>query len=166
MFRWCTHKFKVIPFNKYVKKRYGVKEQLNIYIGIGSDEEKRKQSFINKETKQLKYLFPFVDVEKFGRKESIQLIKDENMSVPPKSGCYMCPFQTKKSWITLYQEDNNLFEKSILLEKNCSSYPKITLLGETKLEDFKLMLQEQRNLESFFEKKEGVEIEQCAYCIL
>lgn len=166
LFRHCTHKFKVIPFNKYVQKRYGKEEQLNVYIGIGSDEEKRRNGFENKETKQIKYLFPFLDDERIGRKESVKIIQDERMSIPVKSGCFMCPFQTKKSWIKLYQEHNDKFEESIAFEKNCKEYPRITLIGESKLEDLKLALQEQRSLNSFFEKKEGVEIEQCAYCIL
>lgn len=164
-FRWCTHKFKVIPYNNYVKKLFG-KEEIYTYIGIGSDEEHRKDSFKNKETKTLKYLFPFVDEVKIGRKESVEMIQKEGLNVPVKSGCYMCPFQPKTSWINLHNKHFDLFKKSMKLERNCSSYPKITLMGKTKLFNLRKIIKEQKTLNQFFKKKEGVEIEQCNFCLI
>jgi len=163
-FRWCTHKFKVIPYNNYIKANYP-KELIYTYIGIGSDEEKRKNSFLNKETQRLKYLFPFVDEVKIGRKESCEIIQKEGLSVPVKSGCFFCPYQTKAKWIDLYNRQPQLFQESIALEQNCSSYPTFTLLGLSKLKDLEKALKTQTTL-SFYNKKEGVEIEQCGYCLI
>lgn len=164
-FRWCTHKFKVMPYNKHIRNLFG-KETIYTYIGIGSDEEHRKDSFKNKETKRLKYLFPFVDEVKIGRKESVEMIQKEGLNVPVKSGCYMCPYQPKHSWINLHKNHYDLFEKSIKLEENCSSYPTFTLIGLTKLKDFDKAIKNQTNLNKFLEKKEGVSIEQCNYCLI
>ena len=42
MFRHCTHKFKVIPINNWVRETYGIKEPINMFMGIASDEKHRK----------------------------------------------------------------------------------------------------------------------------
>lgn len=140
-YRSCSDKFKVRPFNKYIKKNY--KGQVNVYMGIGIDEKKRSEGY--KETKKAVYYFPLIDY-KIDRKGCVDIIKKEGLSVPVKSGCYFCPFKSKKAWRKLYDNHNDLFEEAIKFEKNGRAYPKGSFMNKLTLEDFKKQIKEQTKL--------------------
>ncbi len=113
MFRSCTDKFKVRPINKYLKEKYKDQE-ITIFMGIANDEVKRAEKMINK--KKIQYKFPLIE-KKIDREGCIKIIKEEGLSIPVKSGCYFCPFQSKKEWVKLYKKYPDLFEETILFEK-------------------------------------------------
>jgi 3'-phosphoadenosine 5'-phosphosulfate sulfotransferase (PAPS reductase)/FAD synthetase len=157
MFRHCTAKFKIIPINQYIKDTYGIKEPINMYMGIGSDEKHRAKNS-NKGRKQFTYVYPLIEWD-IDRVKCVEIIKNEGLSVPVKSGCYFCPFQSKKSWSKLLEEHPELYDESINFEKNCSKYPQYTLMGTQTLEDFKSNIKSQKPL-----FKEELGITKCGYC--
>lgn len=156
MFRHCTHKFKVIPINDYIKKKYGIKQPINMVMGIASDEKHRSEKIRGR--KQFTYLFPLIEKD-IDREGCIEIIKKEGLSVPVKSGCYFCPFQSKKEWVKLYENYPKLFDETILFEKNGRAYPEGNLMGNLTLEDFRKALKEQTKL-----FPEDVSIIKCAWC--
>jgi len=158
MFRQCTHKFKIIPINNYIRKVYGVKKPINMIMGIASDEIKRKDKIRGR--KQFTYKFPLIDWE-IDRLKCIEIIKKEGLSIPVKSGCYFCPFQNKILWKELFNNHNDLYEKSIEFEKNGRAYPEGNFMGNLTLEDFKKRIKEQTTLGDY---KEDVSLIPCAYC--
>jgi len=155
MFRSCTHKFKVIPIDKHIQKIYG-KGKINMYMGISYEEKHRMQKIIGR--KPITYIFPLVE-KKIDREGCVKIIKKEGLSIPVKSGCWFCPFQSKKEWIKLYKEYPDLFDEAILFEKNGRAYPEGNLMGNLTLEDFKRALKEQRPLVD-----EDVSLIKCAWC--
>ena len=114
MFRHCTHKFKVIPINKYIRDTYGLKTPVNMIMGIAADEKHRMDKIQGR--KQFTYLFPLVDWD-FDRQDCINAIKKEGLSIPVKSGCYFCPFQPKGAWKDLHKIHPELFQDSIDLKR-------------------------------------------------
>ena len=158
MFRHCTHKFKIIPMNDYIKEIYGIKEPINMFMGIASDEKHRAGKI--KGRKQFTHKFPLIEWE-VDRKKCIEIIKKEGLSVPVKSGCYFCPFQPKRAWINLFEKHPELFQESIDFEKNHRHYPEVTLMGTKTLEYFQKALKEQTKLIDFTEE---VSLIKCAYC--
>jgi len=158
MFRHCTDKFKVRPMNDYIKKVYGIKTPINMFMGIANDEKHRSEKIRGR--KQFTHLFPLIEWE-LDRLGCVEIIKKEGLSVPVKSGCYFCPFQPKRAWIDLYKIHPELFQDSINFEKNANAYPNATLMGKVKLEDFRKALAEQTDLSDF---KEDLSLGQCAYC--
>jgi len=156
MFRQCTHKFKIIPINKYIRDKYGLKTPINMMMGIAADEKKRMDKI--KGRKQFTFKFPLVDWD-INRQGCIKIIKKEGLSVPVKSGCYFCPFQPKGAWKDLYNKHKELYEDSIEFEKNGRAYPEGTLMGNITLEEFKIALKEQRKLTS-----EDVSLIKCGWC--
>ncbi len=157
MFRSCSDKFKVRPINKYIKENY--KERVNIFMGIGIDERRRSYNFT--ETKTAFYNFPLIDYN-IDRKGCIDIIKKEGINIPVKSGCYFCPFKSKKGWVELYHKHNNKFEEAILFEKNGRAYPEGNFMGNMTLETLKKIIIEQQDLTGFME--EDTKIETCIYC--
>lgn len=118
--RDCTSKFKISPIRKYLRERFGKKENFIMYIGIASDEFQRvRQS----DVKYIENRYPFVDIESTNRKGCIELLKKHNLFVPEKSGCWFCPFTKKANWIMLLKKYPSLFDKAIFLEENGSRFP-------------------------------------------
>jgi len=88
--RWCTDKFKVRQVAKWSKEHYG--KDVVWYIGINADEKRRARWEKNKYGIRLKY--PLVEAG-IGRSEAKRIIWEHGLPVPPKSGCYICPFRDR-----------------------------------------------------------------------
>jgi len=115
--RWCTHKFKLRPLWRYFKK------PCIVYVGISYDERHRAlpngKYFSKKEpnlVRDIKVEYPLIEW-KITRYDCIRIIKEHGLKVPPKSGCWLCPFQTKKQLLRLQTLHPELFKKLIELEK-------------------------------------------------
>jgi 3'-phosphoadenosine 5'-phosphosulfate sulfotransferase (PAPS reductase)/FAD synthetase len=110
-FRWCTDKFKIRPFDK-IKRQY---EQPVVYIGYDAGEDSRVVNAIAKCDKKSIKKFPlyFAGIDRDGCK---QIIESAGLPEPPKSGCYICPFQSYASWVRMKKEQPNLFQRAVDLE--------------------------------------------------
>ena len=112
-FRDCTGKFKIDPIKRYLRKKYGKKEifQNSIYIDYSE--------FHRIKTSDVKYQvlhYPLV-YDKINREDCIKIIEDAGYKIPIKSGCFMCPFNSKKMWQLLKTKHPDLFVKALALEK-------------------------------------------------
>jgi len=110
-YRICTDKFKIRPFNKYIEK------PALVYIGYDKGEYKRITRQKRRAPKKITYKYPLWE-EGLTRQGCVDYILSHGIEVPPKSGCYFCPFQSKTEWKTLMVEDPKLFQKALELERN------------------------------------------------
>jgi len=123
--RWCTEKFKLDPIAKYLKKtKKGDEYPIIALLGITYEEKDR--------IKESPYLwqvneYPLVQ-RKLTRQDSIRIIRSYGWSVPPRSGCFFCPFQSSVQLRFLYLHYPELYERAIRLEENSQQFPKFTLL--------------------------------------
>jgi len=132
-FRWCTHKFKIMPIRRFVRS-LGAKKKNPFYQDIGiSLDESHRMAGKKYDTKYLISEYPLAD-NKITREDCYQIIKDAGFPVPPKSGCYYCPFAKKQEFIDIKKNHPKLWKLSIEMEKNNSRYPEITLKNKP-LED-------------------------------
>ena len=121
--RWSTRDFKVNPiharyrsFNRHVCQ----------YIGIAYDEIHRmKDSRVDFVTN----IYPLVD-QKVTRQQCVEIIESEGLPVPPKSGCFFCPFNSTERWRWLLQEHPELFDRAIVLEENSKHFPRQRLTDQ------------------------------------
>jgi len=111
-FRSCTHKFKQRPQRKYYKQF----EPYTLFIGFDYSEKHRivLESKLNHEY----YKYPLVDM-KIRRSRCKKIIEEYGETVPSKSGCYFCIYQSRESWYALMRDHPDLFWKSVALEENC-----------------------------------------------
>jgi len=107
MARWCTRLFKVVPVNKYIEK------PCYMHLGIDAGESKRAKMNVEKGVES-RWLLIEHDIDRDGCKK---LIADAGLVVPPKSGCWFCPYQRKAQWIELRRNHPELFCKAQQLEK-------------------------------------------------
>jgi len=137
-YRICTDKFKIQPFNKYIEK------PAIVYIGYDGGEYKRiaRQNNRKRKRKGIEYHYPLWE-EGLTREGCKELIKEHGLKVPRKSGCWLCPFQSKYEWKRLMIEHPDLFKKAIELETNSNTkglylgkYCVSSIYQEEKLTDF------------------------------
>ena len=125
--RDCTGKFKISPIRKYLRETYGKKETFEMNIFIDYSESHRMR------TPDVKYIinkYPLVE-RKLKRDQLKEIIKSKGYIVPIKSGCYFCCFTTKSGWIDLKNKHDDLWKKSLALEKNSTlNKPLINLKGK------------------------------------
>ena len=112
-FRDCTNKFKITPIKRYLRKKYGKKEifQNSIFIDYSEFHRMKKA-----DVKYQILHYPLV-YDKINREDCLEIIKKEGYKIPMKSGCFMCPFNTKSMWLNLKLNHKDLFDKSLELEK-------------------------------------------------
>lgn len=134
-FRWCTHYFKIVPYLEYIKPNLPCIS----FIGFDAGEKKRVEK--NKTHKirykiehQIENRFPLFE-EGLNRSACIALIESHGINIPPKSGCYFCPFQSKIGYRKLFLQHPDLFKKVEKLEQNVVSKKKIYLRGNKPISE-------------------------------
>lgn len=138
--RSCTFKAKIEPFYKYAKR------PSIVYMGITYDEKRRAKDSPKKYTKSV---YPLVDAG-ISRMDALKIIEDAGLSIPQKSGCYFCPFQSKTQWRALYDNHRELFEKAVILETNAAKF-RSYLLPNVSIVDLKKAYEEQTKLDDYIE---------------
>ena len=159
VFRSCTGKFKIEPIKKLLKEKYPDSVEL---IGIDAGETRRAKRVRDPETGEWIYLYPekrypLIDWD-IDREGCSKIIADRGWPSPEKSGCYFCPFQSKKSWVELYNKSPDLFNESIKLEQNGQDFPKWSLITSSHLqnglEQLRTGLETQTSLFDFGEEED------------
>ena len=110
-FRICTQKFKIEPFNKFIKK------PATVYVGYDYAEGKRVLKQRKRTTDKIIYSHPLFD-DKITRVGCVKIIQDHGLLSPKRSQCFFCPFQSKGEWKRLMVEKPELFKKALALEAN------------------------------------------------
>jgi len=125
-FRWCTDKFKIRPIRNFIKS-LKLAEPVIQDIGISLDESHRANFAKYGDTFTL-FEYPLID-QKITRKQCYDIIKSKGFPVPPKSGCYYCPYAKKHEIRNLHATRKDLYDKAVLMEKNNKQYPEMTLFN-------------------------------------
>ena len=151
--RWCTDKFKKIPLNKWREKNlYGMPHE--VLIGFSADESYRAKG-------HMEVRYPLIELG-YTRKDCKKIIKSIGWPVPPKSGCYICPFSRIGQWKKLYEVHPELFKKAEMLEKRLRKYPEVRISSKP-LEDIRKKLTDTKQADLGLWEKDGFEKE-CGMC--
>ena len=105
--RWCTSHWKVEPMQRWCAAN-GY-EFADVLLGISADESRRMPERIR----------PLVD-RGIDRNGCARIIADAGLPVPPKSSCYICPFQGQREWRHLWETHRDLYERAAALERALS----------------------------------------------
>jgi 3'-phosphoadenosine 5'-phosphosulfate sulfotransferase (PAPS reductase)/FAD synthetase len=110
-FRWCTDRFKTHRLEEYYKTLGD--GEIRVFIGYAYDERHRIKVY---ERGRFIYEYPLVD-QGITREKCIEIIKEAGLRIPPKSGCFFCPFQRKASWIRLMRNHPDLYDRAVIMDK-------------------------------------------------
>lgn len=133
--RWCTSRFKIDVVNAWAKEHGATRaDPVELQIGISVDEAKRARP--NK--RQRKYVtrrYPLLELG-ISRADCARIIAEAGLPVPPKSGCWYCPYQRKRQWVELKLHEPEKAELALALEDNARlRNPRDLLGGYFKLRD-------------------------------
>jgi len=129
--RWCTEYSKIAPIKMYLRekqKEARYKKPAVALIGISVDEWQRMHK---PHLSEYTVSYPLIDL-KLTRSDCISLIKASGYPLPPKSGCYFCPFQNVVQWRKLYDTERDKFNYSMKLEERDPKFPTYTLARDRK----------------------------------
>jgi len=108
--RWCTRKFKIEPVRKWQNER-GIETQ---YVGFSAEESHRAR----RAKRQGLAVAEWPLLERWiDRDMCKEIIRTENLEVPPKSNCFFCPFQSRHRWKSLYYFHPDLYERAAEMER-------------------------------------------------
>lgn len=107
MARWCTKDFKVKPINRYI--------QTPCFMHLGIDAGEAKRARMNTQAGvESRWLLIEHDIDRDGCKN---IIESAGVEIPPKSGCWFCPYQRMAQWKQLRMKHPDLFCKAQKLEE-------------------------------------------------
>ena len=131
--RFCTQKFKTRPLDRYPEK------PCTTYIGYDYGESRRRYV---RDRKGIHFEFPLIE-RMITREGCVKIIRDHGLPVPPKSGCWLCPFQPLREWKRLRDTYPELFRMAMALEdKNKYGFTfrkgmrLSSIIQDTTLDDF------------------------------
>lgn len=138
-FRWCTHYFKVLPYLRYIEPHLPCVS----CIGFDADEGARVKKNMGREIRyRIEHMvenhFPLYE-EGIDRDKCLDIIREHGLRVPPKSGCYFCPFQRKTEYRNMFLNTPELFHRVVELERNCVSKNNVFLCGGKPISEVAMM---------------------------
>jgi len=145
MYRSCTDKYKKRVIRKYLLEHYP-NENIIQLIGFCKGEEERAKN------NECGAISPLIDLG-INREKCVEIIKEAGLPIPIKSGCYFCPHQRMQSWIRLYLNHPDLYEKANQLEKRSQKYPLIFLSYEYPLEVLRRTIEANKGLKEGQQKQ-------------
>ena len=162
--RDCTSKFKIRPCKAVLRHLYGINPHYDVKNKVNPEDYKDKPERINEylgkfyshkvdvalginysETDRMnsggvwyiKNHYPLVKMQ-VQRRDEEYILKELNYEVPRKSGCFFCPYGSKKYWQRLKAEHPDLFKQAWDLQNNSTlrdkKFIKIKESDETNVE--------------------------------
>ena len=125
--RHCTDKWKIKPMHKYLAEMYP-NEDLRVIIGFAYDERHRMNTT---KWKDQTPWYPLIEKE-LTRDDCMKIISNHGWEIPPKSGCFYCPFQRLDQWKDMRFRHPDLWQRAVALEENGSRFPEMTLSNFSK----------------------------------
>lgn len=117
--RWCSMDWKVRPVNKF-------SSDMVTWVGIDYGEAHRAERQHSRNTE-----FPLID-KKIDREGCKKIIRDVGWGVPLKSGCFICPYQSRKDWKNLREKYPDLYQIASRLEQQS----RITFVQGVTLDEY------------------------------
>lgn len=114
--RNCTVDFKIMQVNR-VARELGATDTNPAQIGIGiSLDEFQRMSSNDPDRLYVQKVYPLIDL-RLTRGDCESIIRRAGLPVPPKSSCYFCPFHSMATWYELKNEQPELFDKAVEMER-------------------------------------------------
>jgi len=107
----CTKTYKIRPIEKFAR-RVNPAGHTFTWIGISTDEAHRAKS--KSEASWITKTFPLLDLG-LSRSDVVEMIQQAGFPVPPKSGCFFCPWKSKE-FQKMKQAEPIKFEACLNLE--------------------------------------------------
>ena len=138
LMRQCTADYKIKPVTKKVRELLGYKKgervdlkevKVEMLLGISTDELRRMRM------NRLRYIdnqYPLINNFGMSRQDCIAWMKDNGYPMPAKSACYFCPFHSQSTWKEIKENDPELFQKAVEMDKKIRDQEKYKIKNKFK----------------------------------
>lgn len=109
--RQCTRQFKIAPMKKWLRENGA--QRAFVLLGITVEEGRRARPSPDK---WITNVYPLVEM-RWTRLDCARLLHDVGLPIPPRSRCWLCPFQPPDAWQRLFTTHPDLFERAVALEE-------------------------------------------------
>ena len=117
--RWCSMDWKVRPVDLF-------SEGMIKWIGIDYGESHRAEKIHSPNTE-----FPLIDLE-IDREKCKKIIRNAGWGIPLKSGCFICPYQSRKNWISQREKYPDLYQ----IAKQLEQQSRVTFVQGVSLDEY------------------------------
>ena len=107
--RQCTGAWKIKPIRRYIKPLLAHGEQVELWLGISTDEIQRAK---DSDVQYLRHAYPLLD-KNMRRTDCVTYLQSHGLEVPPKSACRFCPLHNKKHWQEMKRENGSDWQGAI-----------------------------------------------------
>lgn len=127
LFRQCTGEYKINAVRKEIRRLLGygprerVKEQIRLWMGISTDEIQRVKP---SNVKYIENYFPLIEDE-MSRFDCLKWFNDNNMPLPPRSSCIICPYHSLDHWRDMKENDPESWNMAVEFDKAIRHMPKL-----------------------------------------
>ena len=138
LMRQCTADYKIKPVTKKVRELLGYKKgervdlkevKVEMLLGISTDELRRMRM------NRLRYIdnqYPLINDFGMSRQDCIAWMKDNGYPMPAKSACYFCPFHSQSTWKEIKENDPELFQMAVEMDKKIRDQEKYKIKNKFK----------------------------------
>ncbi|RYD27408.1 MAG: hypothetical protein EOP89_04840 [Lysobacteraceae bacterium] len=119
LMRQCTRDYKVRVVDRAIRTRLGyrtrerMRHQIDVLIGISSDEQSRMR-IAQEAWKTIHY--PLVDLD-MNRQDCIEYVQSTGLGTPPRSACFFCPYKSDAEWRHLRDQMPSEWERAVKFDQ-------------------------------------------------
>lgn len=113
--RACTSDYKVRRIAAWLKE-HGATDNDPAIVGLGISLDEFQRARNDSGFTTHRNIYPLIDM-RITRQDCINIIARADLSIPPKSSCWFCPFRSNATWQQLKNETPELFDRAVALEK-------------------------------------------------
>lgn len=110
--RWCTRLIKILPFETYILEHL----PCTVYVGLRADEGREGVEYSDLASLFVKKRFPLVEWG-WGRSDVVRFLDSRGVTVPERTDCALCFFQTLWEWYQLWLNHPRLYQQGVAWEK-------------------------------------------------
>lgn len=127
LWRQCTQEYKIMAVRKEIRRVLGygprqrVKEKVRLWMGISTDEIQRVKP---SQVKYIENYFPLIEYE-MSRQDCLDWFSDNDMPLPPRSSCIICPYHSNEHWRNMKTNDPESWNMAVEFDKKIRRLPKV-----------------------------------------
>jgi hypothetical protein len=124
--RQCTSEYKIVPVRRKIRELLGyvpkqrVKENINLWMGISTDEIQRVKP---SRERWITNKYTLIDND-MSRQSCLMWMQKKGYPLPPKSSCIGCPFHDDHLWLDMKRNDPKSWEDAVFIDKEIKKLPR------------------------------------------
>jgi len=114
--RTCTDRWKIAEVKRWIRTQIQKGDVVPTWIGITWDEAQRVNT-ANVSYQQL--VHPFIEMfdRPMTRADVVRWLTENNLEIPVKSSCVICPFHDRATWREIQLSGNGDWEKALAVDQ-------------------------------------------------